>query len=92
MILTTIFNLFANLWINIFNVLPQLPNYPESVKNVIETFLDIVFNAGELILFFLPPYQLCVILINISIALEGFVIAYYLMVWIFGKLPILNIH
>lgn len=92
MILTTIFNLFANLWIELFNLLPQLPNYPEQVKNVIQTFLNLVFQAGELILFFLPPFSICGILINLSIALEGFVIAYYLMVWILGKLPIINIH
>lgn len=91
MILTTTFNLFANAFIIIFNALPNIPNYSQEIKEVIETFFNMIFSAGELIMFFLPPYWLCDKLITLSIIMEGFVIGYYITMWTLGKVPIINV-
>ena len=91
MILNAIFNLFANAFIILFNALPSLPSFGNEIKAVIETFLNMIFSAGELILFFLPPFWVCSSLITISIVMEVFVIAYYIMMWILGKIPIISI-
>lgn len=92
MILTTIFNFFANIWIELFNLLPTLPNFPESLNNVINTFLDLIFQSGELILFFMPPFWLLEILITLSLVMEAFVIGYYVFMWVLNKIPIINIR
>ena len=91
MILTTIFTLFANAYIIIFEALPSLPNYSQEIKQIIDTFLNIIFSAGEIILFFLPPFWVCETLITLSMVMEAFVIAYYIMMWIIGKIPIISI-
>lgn len=92
MILTTIFNLFGNMWIGLFEMLPTLPNFPVQFTNAIDQFINIIFQFGELIMFFLPPWWLLEILIYFSIVLEIFVIAYYVLMWILGKIPIIDIH
>lgn len=91
MILSTTFNLFANALIVILNALPSLPNFSNEIKEVVETFLNMIFSAGELILFFLPPYWLCDALITLSIIMEGFIIGYYFMMWTLGKIPIISV-
>lgn len=91
MILTTIFNFFGNMFIELFNVLPTLPNYSQDIKNVIQTFLDLIFQSGELILFFLPPLAICRTLINLMLGLEAFIIAYYVFMWVLKKIPIIDV-
>lgn len=91
MILTTTFNLFANAFYNLFSALPTLPTYPQNIMNTLNSVLDIIFQFGELILFFLPPWWLLEILVTYSLILEGFVIAYYVFMWILNKVPIINI-
>lgn len=91
MILNIIFNLFANAYIILLNALPSLPSFSNEIKQIIDTFLNMIFSAGELILFFLPPFWVCSTLITISIVMEIFVIAYYVLMWVLGKIPIINI-
>lgn len=91
MIFTTTFNLFANAFYNLINALPTLPNYPLEMMTILNQVLDIIFQFGELILFFLPPWWLLEILVTYSIILEGFVIAYYVLMWLLNKVPIINV-
>lgn len=91
MILNAIFNLFANAFIILFNALPSLPSFGNEIKGIIDTFLELIFSTGELILFFLPPFSVCSTLVTISIVMEVFVIGYYILMWILGKIPIINV-
>lgn len=91
MILNTIISLYINAFIIIFNALPSLPSFSNEIKGIIDTFLNMIFSAGELILFFLPPFWVCSTLITISIVMEVFVLAYYVLMWVLGKIPIINI-
>ena len=90
MILTTTFNLFANAFINILEILPTLPNIPEQIMGDINGVINLIFdNVGLFGLFI--PLNTVKLLVPIFIAGWTFFHVYDLILWVIEKIPMLNI-
>ena len=90
MILTTTFNLFANAFINILEVLPTLPQIPTQIMNDITGVINLIFdNVGLFGLFI--PISTIKLLVPIFIIGWTFFHSYDLILWVIKKIPILSI-
>lgn len=69
-------------WINI-------PPFPDTLKNNINTFLDLIFNNLTFLGFFVRPTTLK-IMIPLAIFVFNFKYIYKLTMWIIKKIPFLN--
>lgn len=70
-------------WINI-------PQFPDSLKNSINSFLDLIFNNLTFLGFFVRPSTLKIV-IPLAIFMFNFKYIYKLTMWIIKKIPFLNI-
>lgn len=70
-------------WINI-------PQFPDTLKNSINSFLDLIFNNLSLLGFFIRPDTLK-LTIPLFIIVFNFKYVYKLTMWIIRKLPFLRI-
>lgn len=69
-------------WINI-------PPFPDTLKNSINSFLDLIFNNLTFLGFFVRPATLKII-IPLAIFMFNFKYIYKLTMWIIKKIPFLN--
>lgn len=89
MIVAGILNLIKELlflcfgWIN-------LPQFPESLTNLLNTFLDIIFQGLGLFGFFFRPATIKIV-IPILLILINYDKVYKFTMWILRKIPMLNI-
>lgn len=70
-------------WINI-------PAFPDSLKNSINSFFDLIFNNLTFLGFFVRPATLKII-IPLAIFMINFKYIYKLTMWIIKKIPFLNL-
>ena len=89
MILEAILNLFKNLLFIVFGWI-NLPAFPEGLINSINSFLDLIFNNLNLLVFFIRQTTLSLSIPNL-IALLNFEKLYKLTIWILRKIPMLGI-
>ena len=90
MILTTTFNLFANAFINLIELLPTLPNIPNQIMRDINGVINLIFdNVGLFGLFI--PLNTIKLLVPIFITGWTFFHLYDLIMWVIEKIPMLNI-
>jgi len=88
MILEGILSVVTFLISFVLNLLPSLPQFPESFTNAIDTVLTLIFDNGSaLISLFIRP-ETIVIVIPILIILVNFEYIYKLIMWIVKKLPL----
>lgn len=90
MVIEAIFNLLKNLIFTVFGFI-NLPDFPESLQNSLNQFLDIIFNGINLFGFFIRPATIQ-ILIPILIVIINFDKIYKLTIWILKKIPMLGIE
>lgn len=89
MILETLINLLLSLikfcfgWLN-------LPAFPTEFTDIINDFLDLIFNNVSLLGFFIRPATLQ-ILVPALIVVLNFEKIYNFVMWILRKIPFLNI-
>lgn len=87
MIFEAILSLIKVLIKFVFNLLPNLPNVPTAVSNVISEYINLICSNCTFISFFLDVSYVKVIIV-LLIALFGFRQAYRFIMWIYHKLPI----
>lgn len=90
MILETIFNLVLTLLKTVFAILPNVPQFPATIMNSLNTVFDTIFNNLDLLGLFvrIETIKTLVPLLIIAINFEHI---YHFAMWIIHKLP-LNIH
>lgn len=90
MIFTTIFELGANAFINILELLPTLPNIPTQLMSDINGVINTIFaNVGLFGLFI--PLETVRIIVPIFIGGFAFFHLYDLIMWVIEKIPMLDI-
>lgn len=88
MILESILSVVSFLVTFILNLLPSLPQVPESFSTTIDTVLSMIFdNGGALISLFIRPETITIV-VPILIILVNFEYIYKLIMWIVKKLPL----
>ena len=90
MILTTIFLLGANAFINLIELLPTLPNIPNQIMTNINGVINLIFDNVNLFGLFIP-LNTVKLLVPIFIAGWTFFHLYDLIMWVIEKIPMLNI-
>lgn len=65
----------------------NLPDFPESLANSINTYMDLIFNNISFLGFFVRPSTLSIIATT-AITIFTFHKLYKMAVWIWNKLPI----
>ena len=91
MILEYIFNIIIDFISYIFNLLPNLPDFPSNISNSINSYLDLIFNNAGLVGLFIP-LSLTRILLALTISLVGFKLLYDLIMWVVRKIPFLGME
>lgn len=71
-------------WINI-------PSFPDTLRNSINSFLDLIFNNLSFLGFFIRPSTLKII-IPLLLILINFKYIYKISMWIIRKIPFLNVR
>lgn len=90
MILETIFNAVLNLLRTIFAILPDIPQFPETIMNSLNTVFDTIFNNLDLLGLFVRIDTIKT-LVPLLIIVINFEHIYHFAMWVIHKLP-LNIH
>lgn len=86
--LLSIINIMMNF---VLNLIPNLPDLPESITSSVFGFIDLIFdNVGLLGVF--APLSVIKILVPLWLAIEAFDHTYSLIFWVVRKIPILNIR
>lgn len=102
--LATVGNFFNDIFSNLLNFLFDLleilihllfgwiniPAFPDTLKNSINNFLDLIFGNLSLLGFFVRPLTLKII-IPLFIIVVNFKYLYKLSMWLIKKIPFLNI-
>lgn len=65
----------------------NLPQFPETLQNSINTYLDLIFNNISFVGFFVRPSTLSIVA-SIAITVITFSRLYKVTMWIWRKLPI----
>ena len=89
MIIEGLLNLIKTLLFAVFSWI-NLPDFPATLTNSINGFLDLIFDNLTLLGFFIRPETLMVS-IPVLIILLNFDEVYKLTMWILKKIPFLNI-
>lgn len=87
MILAAILTLIKVLIFFVFNLLPNLPNLPIAVQNVVSEYISLVTDNLTFISFFIDVSYVKILLTTI-VLLFGFRYSYKFIMWIYHKLPI----
>lgn len=87
MILEIILNLIKGLFIFVFGLLPDLPDVPDSIQNVVSDYFNLITENLSFISFFLDV-NYTKILISILLILISFELYYKFILWIYHKIPI----
>lgn len=87
MILETIFNAVLKLLKTIFAILPDIPQFPETIMNSLNTVFDTIFNNLDLLGLFvrIDTIKTLVPLLIIAINFEHI---YHFTMWVIHKLPL----
>lgn len=87
MILETIFNAIKGLLIVIFSILPDIPSFPETIMNSLNTVFDTIFNNLDLLGLFvrIDTIKTLVPLLIVAINFEHI---YHFTMWIVRKIPL----
>lgn len=88
MIIEMILNILKTLLFTVFGWI-NLPSMPEGVTNSINSFLNLIFNNLDLLVFFVRPITFG-IAIPVLIIILNFEKVYHLTMWILKKIPMLN--
>lgn len=90
MIITTIIRLWLNAIIGIIELLPQLPNIPQTILDNINGVVNLIFSNVGLLSLFIP---LTTINVLVPIFISGFAFfhLYDLIMWIIEKIPAIDI-
>lgn len=89
MIISGLLNLIKTLLFAVFSWI-NLPAFPETLTNSIDTFLNLIFDNLTLLGFFIRPTTL-IVSIPLLIILLNFEDVYKLTMWILRKIPFLGI-
>lgn len=89
MVLELLLNLVKNVLFIVFNWI-KLPQFPESLENSLNTFLNIMFQGINLLGFFIRPETLRIV-IPLLIIIINFDKLYKLTMFILKKIPFLGI-
>lgn len=87
MILQTIFDAIKNLLLVIFGLLPNVPQFPETMMNSIETVFDTIFNNLDLLGLFVR-IETIKVLVPLLIVAINFEHIYHFIMWIVKKIPL----
>lgn len=89
MIIEALLNLISSIFQFVFNLLPDLPQFPSRITAAISSFLDLIFsNVGILGVF--VSIDLVKILVPLILVVINFDHIYHLVLWILKKIPFLN--
>ena len=89
MVTQTMISFWLNLFFKVFDFI-KIPDFPESLQESLDKYLDLIFNGINLFGFFVRP-QTIQIVIPLIIIIINFDKIYKLTMWILKKIPILNI-
>ena len=91
MIIEFLFSLILELFNFILEILPDIPNMPEDLINVLNNFTQLIFDNSSLVSFFLPM-NIVKIAIPLVIVIINFDYIYNAVIWILKKIPMLGIE
>lgn len=87
MIIEAIINLITLLLKTVFGILPNIPDFPNSLLNSIDNVLNIIFSNLDLLGLFVR-IDTIKILVPLIIVVVNFEYIYHFSMWLIKKLPI----
>lgn len=87
MIFNVFFEALKSVLMTVFGVLPDIPDLPSGITNVLDTGLDFISNGFTFLVYIFGGAYLLVV-IPLLIVLINFKWIYHLTMWIVRKLPI----
>lgn len=91
MIIEGILNVITGLLYFVLDLLPNIPDLPETLTSPLNTVLDLIFdNVGLLDLFL--PLNIVKIIIPLWLVVDNFDKIYSIAFWIIQKIPMLGIQ
>ena len=73
--------------LGIFALLPNIPSFPDEIRQSIETYMDMIFENLDFLSFFIRP-ETAKVVISSTIAIYVFKLGYDVVMWVVTKLPI----